>query len=71
MSVVATMFVISILCIIAGLVIIMLSPKATPPVMATVAWWIGALVFVAGVVLFVAPIVIWVREQLVNMLGIH
>lgn len=71
MTPIQSMFALAVFCIIAGLVICLLSKNASPPVLALVAWYIGTAIFVVGVILILVPILSWVREQLVHMLGMH
>lgn len=53
--------------ILAGLLIIFLSPSAGR--MATVFWWVGAVLAVVGLVLLVTPVLVWVDHQLRMILG--
>ncbi len=56
--------------IIAGLVMIILSPKAGHPILVIFTWWAGLILLIVGLVLLFTPVIVWVNAQLRAMLGI-
>ena len=71
MSPAVTVGVVSVLLLIAGLGIMVLSNKAGgPSILATIFWWLGLLVAILGAVLLLAPIISWIAAQLKTALGL-
>ena len=62
-------FIIAIICILAGLAIAWMSGNARHPLLVTVVFWIGIILIIVGVVLFLTPVLVWVNGQLRAMLG--
>ena len=56
--------------IIAGLVMLVLSPKAGHPILVTLVWWAGLILLVVGLVLLFTPVLVWLNAQLRAMLGV-
>jgi hypothetical protein len=65
------MGIISVVLLLGGLGIMVLSGKAGAGTLAsTVFWWLGLLVAILGAVLLLAPIIAWIAAQLRSMLGL-
>lgn len=56
--------------ILAGLLIIVLSPHVKPALLATVSYWAGVVLLVVGLLMLVTPVLIWARDQLRTMLQV-
>ncbi len=55
--------------VIGGLIIFWLRGSA-PPLLQVPLYWLGVILVVLGLLLLFVPVAIWVRDQLVVMLGI-
>lgn len=69
MTVTATLFIVALVAILAGLAIVYLSRQAGTT-LAPVFWWAGILVAVLGLILLVVPVLIYIQRQLVSAFGI-
>lgn len=55
--------------ILAGLVMVWLSPGVKQSLLAQIVYWAGILLIIVGLVLLLTPVLIWVNLQLRSMLG--
>ncbi len=55
--------------ILAGLLMVVLAPKVTPAILATVVYWVGIILVVVGLILLVSPVLIWLSAQIKAALG--
>jgi hypothetical protein len=56
--------------LLAGLLVCYLSGSLKPPLLATVAYWLGIVLAAAGCVLVLQPILNWIAAQLRTALGV-
>jgi len=54
-----------------GALLCYLSPGFRVPILVSIAWWAGVILFVVGLILLLAPAVVWVAAQLRAILGLH
>jgi hypothetical protein len=57
--------------IIVGLVMVVLAPKVTQPLLSRIVWWAGAVLLVIGLLLLATPVLNWIDHQLRSMLGVQ
>jgi len=53
-----------------GALLCFLSPGFKVPALVSVAWWIGVILFVVGLILLLAPVIVWAAGQLRAALGL-
>ena len=64
-----SIFLISVIAILAGLLMAAFAGKAGNPLLSTIVWWVGVALIVVGLILLLTPVIVWLNLQLRAMLA--